>query len=251
MTEAQKTAVFKALHKPGDPLVLYNIWDAGGAKALATAGAKAVATGSWSVAGAQGYDDGEMIPLSFLEQIAGRITASVDIPVSVDFEGCYSPEPDGVKENVSRILKAGAIGINFEDRVVQGKGLYDVDIQVDRIKAARAAGEAAGVPFFINARTDLFLQSGPDEHAGHVDAAIERSKAYAYAGADGFFVPGLGDPTLISKVVDGTSLPVNIMMGAQLSVARLATLGVARVSFGPAPYRWALKDMIARVEGIS
>lgn len=251
MTQAQKATDFKALHKPGDPIVLYNIWDAGSAKAVTKAGAKAVATGSWSVAGAQGYDDGEVIPLEFLEQIAARIVASVDVPVSVDFEGCYAAEAAGVAENVTRIIKAGAIGINFEDRVVQGTGLYEVDAQVARIKAARSAGDAAGVPIFINARTDLFLQSGPDEHAMLISAALERAAAYAEAGADGVFVPGLGDLALINQVVQGVALPLNVMMGAQPSVAGLAEQGVARVSYGPAPYRAALKDMVARFEGIS
>ena len=251
MTQVQKAAEFKALHKPGSPIVLYNIWDAGGAKALAEAGARAVATGSWSVAGAQGYDDGEMIPLTLLEQIAARIVASVDVPVSVDFEGCYAADPAGVQENVTRIIQAGAIGINFEDRVVQGTGLYDVAAQVARIKAARAAGDATDVPLFVNARTDLFLKAGPDEHDAQIEEALERAAAYTEAGADGFFAPGLGDPTLIGRLVEGVTLPLNIMMGAQLPVAGLASLGVSRVSFGPAPYRWATKDMIARFEGIS
>jgi len=251
MIQAQKASDFKALHKAGDPIVLYNIWDAGSAKALTKAGAQAVATGSWSVAAAQGYDDGELIPLELLEQITMRIVASVEVPVSVDFEGCYAAEPAGVQENVARIIKAGAIGVNFEDRVVQGAGLYEIDAQVARIKAARAAADAAAVPVFINARTDLFLKAGADEHEGHIAEALERAAAYSDAGADGFFAPGLGDPTLIGRVVEGVTLPLNIMKGAQLPVAGLASLGVSRVSFGPAPYRWAIKDMVARFEGLS
>ncbi len=251
MTQAQKAQEFKALHKAGDPVVLYNIWDAGGAKALAKAGAKAAATGSWSVAGAQGYKDGEQLPLAFLEQIAARITASVDIPVSVDFEGCYAVEPEGVQANVARIIDAGAVGINFEDRVVQGTGLHSIEAQAARISAARAAGGAAGVPLFINARTDLFLGSDSGEHSGLIGAALERAAAYAEAGADGFFVPGLGDLALIRQVVDGVALPVNVMMGAQPTVAGLAEQGVARVSFGPAPYHKALTDLTERFKAIA
>lgn len=250
MTQAQKAQDFKDLHRAGDPLVLYNIWDAGGAQALVKAGALAVATGSWSVAGAQGYKDGEDLPLAVLEQIAARIVASVDVPVSVDFEGCYAVDPDGVRANVARIIDAGAIGINFEDRVVKGTGLHDVDTQVARIKAARMAGDAAGVPVFINARTDLFLASDAADHGGLMGDALARGAAYKDAGADGFFVPGLGDLSLIRQVVDGVRLPVNVMMGAQPSVAGLAKHGVARVSFGPAPYRIAMAELAEKFKAI-
>lgn len=247
MTQAEKAALFQSLHRPGAPLVLYNIWDAGSAKAVADAGAPALATGSWSVAAALGYDDGEHLPLDLLLTMAERICASTDLPVSIDFEGCYAAAPDGVAANVARLLKTGAIGINFEDRIVQGSGLYSIDDQSARIKAARAAGDTHGVPFYINARTDLFLGTTQEGHAGFVQEAIARAHAYAAAGASGLFLPGLTDEALMRQIVQATDLPVNVMnLPNQLPHATLADIGVARISFGPAPYRVAMAELGAR-----
>ncbi|QOL82006.1 isocitrate lyase/PEP mutase family protein [Pseudooceanicola spongiae] len=235
---------FRALHIKGEPLVLYNIWDAGGAKALAESGAKAVATGSWSMAAAHGFEDGEDIPLDLVVQIVERIAESSDLPVTVDFEGGYAVAPDRVAENVRRIIQAGAVGINFEDQIVQGEGLYAVEDQIERIKAVRQAANEEGVDLFINARTDLFLGTDPSTHAMRVGEAIAREAAYKNAGADGFFVPGLTDHALIQTIVDAVSLPVNVMMMGELtSIASVADLGVSRVSYGPGPYINAMSDL--------
>jgi 2-methylisocitrate lyase-like PEP mutase family enzyme len=235
---------FRALHIKGEPLVLYNIWDAGGAKALAEAGAKAIATGSWSMAAAHGFEDGEGIPLDLVVQIVARIAESSDLPVTVDFEGGYAVAPDRVAENVRRIIQAGAVGINFEDQIVRGEGLYAVQDQIERIKAVRQAANEEGVDLFINARTDLFLGTDPSTHAMRVGEAIAREAAYKDAGADGFFIPGLTDHALIQAIVDAVSLPVNVMMMGELtSIASVADLGVSRVSYGPGPYINAVSDL--------
>ena len=126
-------------------------------KSILDAGAKAIATSSWSVAEAQGYRDGEAIPIALAEQIIARIAATVDAPVTVDFEGGYSEDDSELADNVSRLLDLGVIGINFEDRVVKGSGLYGIDRQARRIAAIRKAAEQKGVALFINARTDLFF----------------------------------------------------------------------------------------------
>ena len=109
MQQSDKATLFTRLHVPGEPLVIYNIWDAGSAAAVAAAGARALATGSWSVAGAQGYGDGQALPLSLLEQIVERIAASVDLPVSVDFEGAYAEEPAAAAEAVDSSFPACSI----------------------------------------------------------------------------------------------------------------------------------------------
>ncbi|MBB4254237.1 isocitrate lyase/phosphoenolpyruvate mutase family protein [Rhizobium sp. BK008] len=239
MNQNEKAKAFGALHRKGDPVVLYNIWDAGTAKAVADAGAKALATGSWSVAAAHGYADGEKLPMSVLVETAKSITSVIDLPLSVDFEGAYSAEPEGAAANVAKLVEVGAVGINFEDQVVTGSGLYPIDRQAARIRAIRAMAEAKGIAFFINARTDLFLaESDLAKHAGLVDEAIERGRAYAAAGGSGFFVPGLIDPDLIEKICAASPLPVNVMMrtGAP-DVKTLAGLGVGRISYGPGPYR--------------
>jgi len=248
MPQAEFAQTFGSLHTPGKPLVLYNIWDAGGAKALAKAGAAAVATGSWSVAAAHGYPDGEAIPLDLLLRVVERIVATVDIPVSVDMEGGFAVALEEVAENIRQVLATGAVGINFEDQVVGGAGLHKTAVQAARIAAIRAVAEAEGVDLFINARTDLFLKEREaSAHGALVSDALARAAAYADAGASGFFVPGLTDGDLIREIVGGTSLPVNVMMRGDLAaVAGVAELGVARASFGPAPYAQAIQDLSAR-----
>lgn len=237
MTQIEKANAFKALHKTGNPLVLYNTWDAGGAKTLADAGADAVATGSWSMAAAHGFEDGESIPLDFVLQIVERITRTVDLPVSVDFEGGYAIAPAEVAANVEKIIDAGAIGINFEDRIVGGEGLHSLNVQADRIKAIRTMADGKGVPLFINARTDLFLGSDPATHSGSLSKAQERQAAYAEAGANGFFVPGLVDALHVETLTEDAPLPINVMMLEGLgSVQDMAQTGVSRISFGPSPY---------------
>lgn len=250
--QADRAKEFKALHKSGAPLVLYNIWDAGGAKALADAGAKAIATGSWSMAAAHGFEDGEAIPLDMVEQLVHRIAVSCALPLTVDFEGGYASEPQQVAQNARCILRAGAIGINFEDRLVRGSGLYPVQDQALRIKAIREMAMQEGIALFINARTDLFLGTEPSTHGDKVDEAIARAAAYKEAGADGFFVPGLTDAALIKRVVDRVDLPVNVMMmGGLTSVSAVAALGVSRASYGPAPYMSAVDDLTARFRSVA
>ncbi|MBX5001387.1 isocitrate lyase/PEP mutase family protein [Rhizobium lentis] len=245
MNQTEKAELFGSLHRKGNPIVLYNIWDAGTAKAVADAGAKALATGSWSVAAAHGFADGEKLPMPVLVETVKSITDVIDLPLSVDFEGAYSAEPQGAAANVARLVDVGAIGINIEDRIVSGEGLYPVERQAARIRAIRGMADGRGIPFFINARTDLFLaESDLAKHAGLVDEAIERGRAYAAAGGSGFFVPGLIDPALIEKICAASSLPVNVMMRAGApDVKTLAKLGVGRISYGPGPYRSMMEKL--------
>lgn len=243
MSQAEKAKEFAALHVKGNPVILYNAWDAGSAKAIADAGAKAIATSSWSVAAAQGYSDGEDLPIAIAEQIVARIASSVELPVSVDFEGGYSDDDHQLAANISKLLDLGVIGINFEDRIVKGKSLYEIDRQAKRIAAIRRAAEHKGIPLFINARTDVFFGNGAE-----VEEALQREKAYASAGASGFFVPGLTDADQIKRIASEATLPVNVMvMEGVPSNEKLATLGVARVSYGPIPYIEAMDELHKKV----
>ncbi|WP_208353737.1 isocitrate lyase/PEP mutase family protein [Pseudaestuariivita rosea] len=237
-TQVEMAQRFQSLHVPGGPLVLYNIWDAGSAKAVANAGAKAIATSSWAVAAAKGYADGEQLTLEHMLPVVERIVSCVDLPVTVDFEGGYAADPDGIYENVTRLLKLGVIGLNFEDQVVDGSGLYGIEEHVQRLAAVRRAADDLGVPAFINARTDVFLKAAPDaDHAELLGDALAREAAYAKAGADGFFVPGLFDDDLLRQVCQKASLPINVMiMDMQADIGKVAGLGVSRISFGPEPY---------------
>ncbi len=232
MTYETRAKSFAALHQPGDPVVLYNIWDAGSARAIATAGAKAIATGSFPLAAAQGYADGEAIPLDRLLETARQIVGATDLPVTIDFEGGYARAPEQLTENVTRLVETGAIGLNFEDQVIGTPELYAIAEQASRVAAVRAAN----AHIFINARTDLFLkEQDTDKHAALVPEALERASAYAEAGGSSFFVPGLRDLDLLARVCSESPLPVNAFIrGITLEDAR--QVGAARASFGPIPH---------------
>jgi 2-methylisocitrate lyase-like PEP mutase family enzyme len=226
---------FAKLHIAGNPLVLFNAWDAGSATAVAKSGAKAIATGSASVSMANGFGDGQEVPLDLALANAERIVRAVDLPVTVDFEGGYATDADGLTANGRRLAGTGAIGCNFEDQVVGTDSLYDIADQVARVAAFRAG---VGQDFFINLRTDLFLKA---PSAGHdqalADQAIERGKAYADAGANGFFIPGLANLELVERIAKAVELPVNAMhLPNGPTRAEWAEAGIARVSHGPFPY---------------
>ena len=243
---AQQTLfnAFAALHVPGDPLVLFNVWDAGSALAVKRSGAKAIATGSYSVAKANGYEDGENTPLDLVIENAGRILRAVDLPVTIDFETGYGSTPEMVAASLSRLLDAGIVGANIEDGRLDGDGMTSIDTQMTRLQALVSARSSTGVPAWINARTDVFLVTPADKHSEHLQEAIERGAAYAEAGAHGFFVPGLADLDLIAEICEASSLPVNVMAsGKGPSVSDFANTGVARVSFGGHPWRLMMKKL--------
>jgi 2-methylisocitrate lyase-like PEP mutase family enzyme len=242
MDHAEAFRAFAALHVPGEPVILYNIWDAGSAKAVAEAGAKAIATGSHPVADAHGFSDGQRMPIELVLANAERVVGAVELPVTVDFEGAYAVEPEAAAANVARLKKTGAVGCNFEDQVVGGEGLHPIALQAARIRAIR---QAVGPDFFINARTDLFLKAGLDKHdEALVDQGLERARAFADAGASGVFVPLLADLALLERFCKGSPLPVNVIAfpGAPPN-ADAAAAGVARISYGPYPLRRMMKAL--------
>jgi 2-methylisocitrate lyase-like PEP mutase family enzyme len=237
---ASKFETFAAQHVPGDPVILYNIWDVGSAHAVVAAGAKALATGSHPVADANGWPDGQQVPLDFALANARRIVDAVELPVTIDFESAYSADPDEGAANVSRLKGTGAVGCNFEDQVVGGEGLHPLDLQVKRIAAIR---QAVGDDFFVNARTDLFLKTQTYDDA-LIEQVIERGKAFADAGASGFFVPRLSDPRQIERVVREVPLPLNVIAFPGAPDKKVwADAGVARISHGPFPHRALMKQL--------
>ncbi|MGZ8350589.1 MAG: isocitrate lyase/PEP mutase family protein [Allosphingosinicella sp.] len=249
MEQLEKAERFAGLHEAGNPLILFNAWDAGSAKAIAEAGAGAIATGSASVAAAHGFHDAEALPLDLALANADRVVAAVELPVTIDFEGGYAVDLEALAANMKRLAATGAIGCNFEDQVVGGEGLHPVDFQAARIRAARAA---VGPDFFINARTDIFLKAKAEDHdEASVAAAIERARAYAEAGASGFFAPGLADLALLRRLCTASPLPVNFMAfpGAPAAAA-VAAVGIARISHGPFPWRQAMKALREAAEAI-
>jgi 2-methylisocitrate lyase-like PEP mutase family enzyme len=239
--QAARAETFRSLHVSGRPLVLFNVWDAGSAKAVASSGAPALATGSWSVAAANGFADGEQMPLDLAIDNLARIVGATDLPVTIDLESGY----DDVARSVARAIAAGAIGCNLEDSFPRDGSLREAAEQARRIADARRVAGDAGVALFINARTDVFFQKPAEAHdEAMVRAALDRAEIFAKAGADGLFVPGVVDETLIGRLVAASPLPLNIMVEtATPSLARLAELGVARVSHGPRPYLAMMKAL--------
>ena len=237
---ASRFETFAALHVPGDPLILYNVWDAGSAQALAAAGAKALATGSHQVGDASGFGDGQKVPLDFVFANARRIIAAVDLPLTVDFEGAYSADPDEGAANVARLKETGAVGCNFEDQMIGGEGVHPLELQCRRIAAIR---KAVGDDFFINARTDLFLKTDTHDDA-LVDQVVERGRAFAEAGASSFFVPRMAEEGQVERVVREVPLPLNLIAFPGAPPNRdWANSGVARISYGPFPHRALMKQL--------
>ena len=227
-----KAESLRSLHSDG-VLVLPNAWDAGSAAVIAAAGAKAIATTSGGVAWSVGRTDGQGLTREEMVEQVRRIAGAVDVPVTADVEGGYGPTPEDVAKTVEGVVEAGGVGVNIEDSQAPGGPLFTAEEQAERLRAGRAAAEKAGLPeLVINVRTDVFL-FGIGEPEGRLDDVIARAAAYAEAGADSLFVPGLIDLDVLAKLVKATSLPVNVMAwpGAP-TVAEFEAVGVRRVSLG-------------------
>ncbi|NEK60663.1 isocitrate lyase/phosphoenolpyruvate mutase family protein [Geodermatophilus sabuli] len=223
------------LHTAPDVLVLTNVWDVVSARVVAaTPGVRALATASHAIAATFGYEDGEHIPLDLHLDMVGRITAAVDLPVSMDMEAGYGDPGDTTR----RAIEKGVVGGNLEDAA------RPLDDAVTAVEAVLAAGRAAGIDFVLNARTDVLLRAEPGaDRAAVVREAVQRGRAYLDAGAPVVFVPGAVNREEIAALVDGLGrgrLSVIAVPGRSPSVRELQELGVARVSTGPFPQRVAL-----------
>jgi 2-methylisocitrate lyase-like PEP mutase family enzyme len=235
MTQHTKALAFTALHVPGSPLALANAWDAASARIVASTGAPAVATTSAGVAWGLGAADGDRLSRDLMLELVRRVADAVDVPVTADIESGFGATPAEVGETVERVIAAGAVGVNIEDTVREpGPGLRPVAEQAERLAAARAAADRAGVPLYLNARVDVFLR-GAGQESGRPAETLARAKAYLDAGASGVFVPGVSSPELIAVLTAGIDAPVNVLVQPDSpSVPELARLGVARVSLGSA-----------------
>jgi len=223
--------VFADLHRVGEPLLLANAWDVASAVAIAAARARAIATTSAGVAWSLGVPDAAGLGAERTAAVIGRIVAAVSVPVSADIEAGYGDSPEAVAATVDAVVRAGAVGVNLEDRR-DGASLFGISEQAERLAAARAA--AGDVPVWINARTDVFLSGIYPSTATGVAAALERALAYQAAGADSLFVPGLVDLEAIAELAAGP-LPVSVMVwpGAP-TVPELTAAGAVRISLGSA-----------------
>jgi 2-methylisocitrate lyase-like PEP mutase family enzyme len=229
-TIARNAAVLRDLHVPGKPLVLPNAWDAASARLVEAAGFLVVATSSNAIAAVLGYEDGEDAPVEEALAAAARIVRAVSVPVTVDFERGYRLAP---AELVERFAATGAVGLNLEDSDPSSGKMIGAAEQAEFLAAVRAAAVSAGLDLVINARTDSFLRraGSPREQLA---ASIDRGSRYLEAGADCVYPIGAADRDAIRALVEGIAGPVNVGYGrGEVSIAELAELGVARVSFGP------------------
>ncbi|SDJ50223.1 isocitrate lyase/PEP mutase family protein [Streptomyces indicus] len=225
-----KARALHALHTPGRPLVLANVWDIPSARIVQDAGAAALATTSSGVSWELGAADGDHLERERAVEAVSRITAAVELPVTADIERGYGERPEDVAATVRAVFGAGAVGVNLEDSV--DGGLRPAEEMAERIAAARAAADEAGVPLFLNARTDTYLRQAGEE-SGRLAETLRRAAVYREAGADGIFVPGVVDLGLVKELVDGIDAPLNVLAGPGApEVGEFAGAGVARVSVG-------------------
>jgi 2-methylisocitrate lyase-like PEP mutase family enzyme len=231
-SQAEKGARFAALHRGPDLLLLPNPWDVASALLMQRAGFAAVATTSAGIGYSLGYPVSEAMPRDEMLCAVERIASRLSIPLSADMEAGFGKTPEDVAETVRLTIQAGAVGINIEDASYRkDEPLIDLGLAAERIRAAREAADATGIPFVLNARTDVYWRGGTGPHA--FDEAVRRANAYRAAGADCLFLPNVEDAALIRDLVRAIDGPLNLLAGARLpAVPELAALGVRRVSIG-------------------
>jgi 2-methylisocitrate lyase-like PEP mutase family enzyme len=236
MNQADSAAAFRALHQSG-LLVLPNAWDAGSARVIERAGARAIATSSAAVAWAHGYPDGEAVPVEAVLATVREIVRVVAVPVSADIEAGYAADAAAAGAVAARIIEAGAVGINMED------GAGTPELLAAKIDSVKAAAARAGVDFWVNARIDVYLRKLRDGAAAY-DETVARARSYREAGADTIFVPGVVDEALLARLVRDVVLPLNVLAWPGLPPAEtLRAIGVRRLSAGSGLAKAALNHV--------
>jgi 2-methylisocitrate lyase-like PEP mutase family enzyme len=244
--------VFRELHQSGC-FVLPNPWDAGSAVYLHHLGFKALATTSSGFAFSRGLpDDIRAAPSDLVLQHCREIVAATPLPVNTDFQNGHADQPERVAENVALCVATGVAGVSIEDSIPgERKGLYDFALAVERVKAARRAIEQSGVPVVLTARCEAWLVGDSDPFA----TSIKRLTAFADAGADCLYAPGVADLSQIDAIVKAVApKPVNVLVhraDPNLTLAKLTDLGVRRISVGSALARVAWGAFIRAAQEIA
>jgi len=217
---------FRALHAGPDMLILPNAWDAGSARVIESAGAKAIATSSAAVAWAHGYPDGQFLPFESLLSTLQEMVRVVRVPVSADIESGYASTAAEIGKRIARVVAAGVVGVNIED------GTSPPDLLCAKIERAKTAAAHEGVELWVNARADVYIRKLVDGGAAF-DETVRRAALYREAGADSIFVPALVDGDTIARLVPLVGLPFNALAWSGLPDAgRLRDIGVRRLSAG-------------------
>jgi 2-methylisocitrate lyase-like PEP mutase family enzyme len=239
--QAEKAEQFRKLHHGPHMLLLPNAWDVASARILEECGHAAIATTSAGIAYSLGYADGQRISRDEMLEVAGRIARAVRIPVTADLEAGYGTTVKEMVDTVKAAIEAGVIGMNLEDVTGDDESSQvAIPLQVEKIRVIRETAASLGVPFVLNARTDIYLMPiGPEPT--RFERTVERLRAYRGAGADCLFVPGLYDRDTIAKLVKSVKAPLNILATpACPPLAELEKIGVARVSAGSGIMRAAM-----------
>ena len=235
-TQQERAAAFRALHE-GDPFVIPNPWDGGSARALAALGFEALATTSSGLAFTLGRRDGT-VTLDEVETHTRLLVGAADLPVSVDLENGYGPEPEAAALAIERVAEAGAVGGSIEDYDPAGR-IYERDHAVERVGAAAEAARRLDFPFLLTARAENHIRGVTD-----LDDTIERLRAFEQAGADVLYAPGLRTLDDVRTVCSAVAKPVNVLARPSFSFAELADAGAQRVSVGGA-LTWVAADAFA------
>ncbi len=234
-TTAERRRAFRALHEGPAILVLPNAWDVISARVYEDAGFPAVATSSAGLANSLGYADGNVLDIELHLATLERIVHALDVPLSADIESGYAPDTASLGQFVRRLAQTGVAGYNLED------GLYESEVfPIEQAAERVAAAKEAAPDVFLNARTDIYL-AHIGSPAKRFEATVERLRAYAKAGADGVFVPGIADAETIRRIAASVALPLNVLAGPTIpDAAALQRLGVRRVSVGSSVMRRTL-----------
>jgi 2-methylisocitrate lyase-like PEP mutase family enzyme len=242
VSQDKRAAAFRALHE-GEPFVIPNPWDAGSAKVLASLGFKALATTSGGFAFTVGELDGSVT----LDQVVDHtraLSGATDLPVSVDLENGYGPDPEDAARAITSVAEAGAVGGSIED-YDRGGDLYDTAHAAERIAAAREAADDLGFPFTLTARAENHLRGNPD-----LDDTIARLQAYERAGADVLYAPGLGSADEIRAISEATGKPLNVLARSGLTMSEMTEAGAQRISVGSRLAWVAVAAMVSAAEAI-
>jgi len=238
VSQADSARAFRALHASG-LLILPNAWDAGSARIIERAGARAIATSSAALAWAHGYPDGEALPPEVLLGTLREIARVVSVPVSADVEAAYAADPEAAAAFALRVIDAGAVGINLED------GAGAPALLAGKIERIKGAAARAGAALWINARADVYLRRLAEGDAAYRET-VARARLYREAGADSIFVPAAVDEGLLAKLVSDVGLPLNALAWPGLPpAARLEAIGVRRLSAGSGLAKAALGELHA------